>query len=65
MFFSIFSEIAAAWISGGRYARGAIGTALLSAAAAFLVNVFVSYGILGGSWSVLLTSPEFSRRRCS
>jgi hypothetical protein len=53
-FFSIFSEIAAAWISGGRYARGAIGTAILSAAAAFVVNVFVSYRILGGTWSVFV-----------
>jgi hypothetical protein len=53
-FFSLFSEIAGSWISGGRNARAAIAVALGSAAAAFFVNVLVGYDILPDRWRVFV-----------
>jgi hypothetical protein len=53
-FFSIFSEIAAAWISGDRSARAAVGTAILLAAAAFFTNILIGHDLLGDDWRVFV-----------
>jgi uncharacterized membrane protein (DUF485 family) len=51
-FFSIFAEIAAAWITGSRTGRCAIGTGLSSVVAAFLIRLLVNYGVIGKSWNL-------------